>query len=127
VICVGDGLGQLEVLGGIFTNNINQFNTGNTVGVTIEGSNFYNGNLLTTGITTGNLNFIGNLYQNGVLYQNTSGTSQWSGTTGSLLYYGSTGNIYVGIGTTNPGYTLDVNGNLNFNGKFIPKWCTLRK
>ena len=111
--CVSDGLGQLEVLGGIYTNNINQFNTGNTVGVTIEGSNFYNGNLLTTGITTGNLNFNGDLYRNGILYENN--TSQWSGTTGTLLYYGSTGSILVGIGTTNPNFTLDVNGSINFN------------
>ena len=110
--CIGDGLGQLEVLGGIFTNTINQFNSNNTVGVTIENSNFYNGNLITTGITTGNINFTGNLYQNNSLYI----SSQWSGTNGSSLYYGSTGSVFVGIGTSNPGFTLDVNGNLNFNG-----------
>ena len=113
--CVGDGLGQLEVLGGIFTNSINQFNTGNTVGVTIEGSNFYNGNLLTTGITTGNLNFTGDLYQNGVPYVN----SQWTGTSGNLIYFGSSGNVFVGIGTTNPGYALDITGNVNINNTIV--------
>ena len=36
--------------------------------------------------------------------------SQWSGSTGSQIYFGSTGSVNVGIGTTNPMYALDVNG-----------------
>jgi hypothetical protein len=75
-------------------------------------------NNLSTGIlnagnlTTGNINFTGVLSQNGSPYIG----SQWSGTTGSFLYYGSTGNIYVGIGTTNPQSTLDVNGIIKATG-----------
>jgi len=60
----------------------------------------------------GNINFNGGLYQNGVPYIG----SQWSGSSGSTLYYGSSGSVHVGIGTTNPSQMLDVNGNINFNG-----------
>jgi hypothetical protein len=65
--------------------------------------------LNTVNLTTGNINFTGILSQNGTPYL----SSQWIGTTGTLLYYGSTGNINVGIGTTNPQFTFDVNGTLN--------------
>lgn len=55
------------------------------------------------GLTAGNINFTGNLYQNGALYI----SSQWiTGTGGNISY--TNGN--VGIGTTAPGYALDVNG-----------------
>lgn len=65
-----------------------------------------------SGITAGNINFTGSLYQNGSLYT----SSQWIGTSGTSLYYGSTGSVFVGIGTTNPQYTLDVNGIARFTG-----------
>jgi hypothetical protein len=71
-------------------------------------TNLSAGTLNTGNLTTGNINFTGILSQNGTPYIG----SQWSGTTGALLYYGSTGNINVGIGTTNPSSTLDVNGTL---------------
>jgi hypothetical protein len=64
--------------------------------------------ILSTGLTTGNINFTGALYQNGVPYIG----SQWTSTNGNVLYYGSSGNIYVGIGTTNPTNTLTVNGSM---------------
>jgi hypothetical protein len=64
-----------------------------------------------TGITAGNINFTGALYQNGNLYI----SSQWTGTTGNSLFYGSSGNVSVGIGTTNPTYTLDVAGKVRIN------------
>jgi hypothetical protein len=59
------------------------------------------GNLNVTGITAGNINFTGNLYQNSGLYI----SSQWtSGSNGNLTY--TNGN--VGIGTTAPGVSLQV-------------------
>jgi hypothetical protein len=68
------------------------------------------------GITAGNINFTGSLYQNGSLYIN----SQWTGTTGNLLYYGTSGSVNVGIGTSTPMYTLDINGSLNIqNGGLL--------
>jgi hypothetical protein len=64
------------------------------------------GNIMSTGITTGNINFTGELYQNSVPYVG----SQWSGTNGNSLYYGSTGSTYVGINTSTPSFNLDVSG-----------------
>ena len=64
------------------------------------------GNITTTGITVGNLNLTGTLFNNGTL--NTS--SQWDGTTGNLIYFGSTGSTYVGINTSTPTFNLDVSG-----------------
>ena len=64
------------------------------------------GNITTTGITVGNLNLTGTLFNNGTL--NTS--SQWNGTTGNLIYFGSTGSTYVGINTSTPTFNLDVSG-----------------
>ena len=60
----------------------------------------------------GNINFTGNLTQNGVTYGGGgSGSSQWIGTTN--IYYNS-GN--VGIGLTNPTSKLHVDGNIYATG-----------
>jgi hypothetical protein len=83
----------LEVFSGITTSTI--LSTGLTTG-----------NIQSTGLTTGNINFTGALYQNGVVYLG----SQWSGTNGNSLYYGSTGSTYVGINTSTPSFNLDVSG-----------------
>lgn len=62
-----------------------------------------------TGITANNINFTGELYKNGTLYV----SSQWLGTNGNILYYGTTGSGYlVGIGTSNPSQALDVVGTI---------------
>ena len=62
-----------------------------------------------TGLTAGNINFTGDLYQNGSLYV----SSQWSSSGGNLFIPATNGN--VGIATTSPAYTLDVNGTVNSN------------
>lgn len=67
--------------------------------------------ILSTGITVGNINFTGNLYQNGVLYSE-SNSGNW-GTDSINLFY-TRGN--VGIITTSPNSTLDVLGNFNVSG-----------
>jgi hypothetical protein len=70
------------------------------------------GNIMSSGLTTGSINFTGTLYQNSIPYIG----SQWTSTNGSVLYYGSGGSTLVGINTTNPTSTLTVNGDLNVNG-----------
>jgi hypothetical protein len=93
------GIGiTLDVAGtGRFTNIISTASTTNT--------------LQATDITTGNINFTGNLYQNGALYSATNISSQWTGFTTNIAY--TNGN--VGIGTTSPSYRLDVSGNYRFS------------
>jgi hypothetical protein len=66
--------------------------------------------LLATDITTGNINFTGNLYQNGALYSASNISSQWMSFSNNIAY--TNGN--VGIGTTTPSYRLDVSGNCRF-------------
>ena len=125
-------------IGNLITTNItcNSFNLSNLSSSIINGTNISSTNLISTnvsstnllfnnasgsslssgtlnvllGITTSNINFTGSLYQNGVLYTNTGG-SQWIGSSGSIYYSG--GN--VGINTTSPNYTLEVNGTGFFN------------
>ena len=84
----------LDVAGtGRFTNIISTDITTNT--------------LQATNITTGNINFTGNLYQNGAFFV----PSQWTSFTTNIAY--TNGN--VGIGTTSPSYRLDVSGNYRFS------------
>ena len=61
-----------------------------------------------TDITTGNINFTGNLYQNGQIY--TSNTSQWTTYNNGTLGFSSG---RVGINTSTAGYNLDVTGDFS--------------
>lgn len=88
---------------------------GSTSTTAVSAANFYGTNMTvgvlnaSTGITAANINFTGELYKNGTLYV----SSQWLGTTGNILYYGTTGSGYlVGIGTSNPSQALDVIGTI---------------
>jgi hypothetical protein len=107
-----DVVGSIKVSTSVTTGALFSTNQTTTNGVF---TNLSTGILNAGNLTTGNINFTGVLSQNGSPYIG----SQWSGTTGSFLYYGSTGNIYVGIGTTNPTTTLDVNGLIRGTGLSI--------
>ncbi|MEZ5902401.1 MAG: tail fiber domain-containing protein [Alphaproteobacteria bacterium] len=48
--------------------------------------------------------------------QAAGGSGLWTDLTGGRIHYGSAGTEQVGIGTNNPGYTLDVNGDINMVG-----------
>ena len=97
----GFGLGGNAILGGSLQSS------GITTG-RILSTGLTTGAILSTGLTTGDINFTGALYQNSVPYVG----SQWTGTNGNNLYYGSGGSVFVGINTTNPTSTLDINGTL---------------
>jgi hypothetical protein len=64
----------------------------------------------------GNINFTGDLYQNGVIY---SGSSLWQGNENKSTFY-TAGN--VGIGTTNPNtlFALDIVGDMQIEGDILP-------
>ena len=55
----------------------------------------------------GDINFTGNLKQNGLLYVG----SQWSNSGCNVFLFSN-----VGIGKSNPSFPLDINGDLNFTG-----------
>jgi hypothetical protein len=71
------------------------------------------GTLNATGITAANINFTGSLYKNGEIYI----SSQWTTDTENDTLFYTGGN--VGISTTSPAYTLDVNGSGRFTGTLI--------
>ena len=112
----------------------NIITTGGNVGIntTSPGSRLeINGTLKANDITVGNINFTGNLFQNGSAYLG----SQWTTTAGNTLTYTSgnisvnsgfsssfnsntLGNIFttggnIGIGRTSPNYALDVTGHIS--------------
>ena len=107
---VGNGSGgSLTVLGGGSIGKTLFVGTGISTG-TLNVNDVTIGNALqATGITTNNINITGDFYKNGVLY---SPGSQWSSFANNIIAY-TAGN--VGINTTTPLYTLDVNGTVNAN------------
>lgn len=114
--------GAMTIMGGVsvFKNlliggNIGIGTSNPTVNLDVNGSgrltnvistSITTANLIGTNITTTNINFTGNLYQNGSLYV----SSSWSTFNDNIAYT----NGSVGIATTAPSYTLDVNGTGRF-------------
>ena len=99
-----DVVGTARISTSLTTGSIYATNTSITNAVF---TNISGGTVNISSMTSGNINITGALYQNGSPYI----TSQWTGTN-NILYFGTSGNVFVGIGTTNPGATLDVNGTL---------------
>ena len=60
---------------------------------------------------SGNINFTGNLYQKGLIYDASGGSSQWSNGSGTSIYY-NTGSVGIGTNSPNSLYALDVSGNM---------------
>ena len=60
----------------------------------------------------GDINFTGDFYKNGTLYTSIIGSTPWA-TLDSNVYY-TAGS--VGVGTSTPEFTLDVDGDINFSG-----------
>jgi len=100
--------GSLTVRGGAsFEKSIRVGDSGYITNVISTNSS--TSSLNVSGLTAGNINFTGDLYQNGSLYV----SSQWSSSGGNLFIPATNGN--VGIATVSPAYTLDVNGTVNSN------------
>lgn len=99
--------GTINATNSTITNAVNTaVSTGSLNVINTTSTNSSVGTINVSGITTGNINFTGTLYQNGVVYVG----SQWTGSIGSTLTYTS-GN--VGIGKISPDTALDVLGQIN--------------
>jgi len=112
--------GSLVFYGGVSINNsANAFSNSQGGALTVAGGASFGGDIFvdrsvvasniiaTTGITTGNLNFTGSLYQNGLPYT----SSQWTTTAGNISY--TSGSVVA----SNIIATTDITtGNLNFTG-----------
>jgi len=104
--------GNLIVLGTLTSVNITTVNlveTNVSAGLLNAGSatitnlittNISTGTINSIGLTTGNINFTGSLYQNGVPYLG----SQWTGSVGSTISYTS-GNVLIGTTLTSTNTT----------------------
>jgi hypothetical protein len=125
IAVAGTNTGALYSLGGVsIGQNIQVYSTSNATAIgsggsatilggaaiskdLIVGGNLTTGTILSTGLTTGNINFTGSLFQNGVAYLG----SQWT-STGANIFFGTSGSSNVGINTTSPAFNLDVNGSM---------------
>jgi len=106
------GSGDVIITG---TTNSQSISTGNLFSNNIVSNNNSIASLNVSVITAANINFTGNLFQNNIPYNAT----QWIGPINNNIFYGSSGNINVGIGTSNPTFTLDVNGTLRVSNTQI--------
>jgi hypothetical protein len=103
--------GSLTVAGGVGIGK-DLIGAGNVIvsggSVNVLGTGSIGSFLISSGTVnaSGDINFRGNLYQNGVLFSSAP-TSEWGTGTGGNLFYTS-GN--VGINTTAPEFRLDVSG-----------------
>jgi len=87
--------------------------------VLITNANITNSSITTLNagnLTTGNINFTGSLFQNGTPYIG----SQWTNVNSNTIYFGTTSNAIVSIGTTNQSYALNVAGIISGTGLAIP-------
>ncbi len=88
--------------------------SGNLATTSIVSTNFTTGAIYATDISAGNINFTGNLYQNGSVFVSGTGgsgvSSQWTSSNGNLYYTTTAGNSFVGINTSSPTSTIDVSG-----------------
>ena len=93
----------------ISTGTLNVTNGITSSSLTVSGASVLNG-----GITTGNINFTGNLYQNGAAY---SPPSQWTTTNGNVSY--TSGSVVTG--TVSASNTITTN--FTINGTSFPRIC----
>ena len=105
---------------GLYSNMFNTSNSGSALAISngnifLLNSTFANllnssiGTLNANGITAGNINILGNLFQNGSPYASSQFITR---TGGAISYTVTSGNALVGINTTSPKAALDVNGSL---------------
>ena len=117
-ILIGNGTGAITQTPNFIWND-----TSNRLGIFVANPNY-------TLDILGNINFTGNLTQNGLEYGK---KIIWNLTSGTSKIYYDTGSVGIGTNSINPEYKLNVNGKikcLNLNNNYIellPKKLTLNK
>jgi hypothetical protein len=117
-ILIGNGTGAITQTPNIIWNN-----TSNRLGIFIANPNY-------TLDVIGNINFTGNLTQNGEIYKGIGKLVNWDLTSGTSNIYYNTGSVGIGINSINPAYKLNVNDkikclNINLGNNFDDSYCEL--